>query len=300
MTDMDKSAVDAIRDLTTASIGINDRSDIAPFSVLPAEFRLEKLEPLMAAPLRKRGTSRVADVESFNRYFLTHQNDDSRVYADIDRPEVVGILDDHPAGSDSALANWGDHTVVFRPSYSAEWRRWTAGDGKVMTQTDFARFLEENSIDIIEPASADVLDTARGLEVRESHNFRQATRLQDGAIQFAYDVEAEGTVKGRDNLRVPSEFTICVPIFFNSVYYKVRCFLRYRKSPNGVAFFYEIHRREAAELDAFKIILDEIQHGVAGPADGEGDDTDTDDSGRRPFAGTGVAPLLGAPPSARG
>ena len=301
MTSSDpKTDAQTVARLAAAAVDVKHPEGMAPFAVVPDGYSVEHLEHLMVAPQRKRGQVEVADVTSFNRYFNLHAGSASRIYADPTGPQIHGVLDDHPAGSATDMASWGDHQVIYRPGYSAEWKRWTGADGKAMSQADFARFLEENSIDIVEPAAADVLDTARGLEIRESHNFRQATRLQDGSVQLAYDVEAEGTVKGRDNLRIPSEFTICVPIFFNSVFYKVRCFLRYRKSPQGVAFFYEIHRRDAAELDAFQVILDEVEHGVAGPDDGDQGDTATDEAGRKPFAGTGITPLLGRPPRDRG
>lgn len=290
------------RDLAAAVVGPQQPKDSKPFVVVPDGYKVEDIEGHLAKPMRKRGSVQVADTESFNRYFNVHKNAASTIYADKSGPKIVGVFNDHGTSEPA----WTDHRVRYHPPYSEEWRRWTGFDGKVMDQIDFARFLEENAIDIVEPASADVMDTAQGLQIRENVNFRSAQRLFDGSAQLTYDKEVDGTVQGRENLKIPTEFTICVPIFFNGMFYKVRCLLRYRKAGGGVKFFYEIHRRAEAELDAFKLILDEIENGgaprVPTKDDGDGERANADKDAEQTaeaegFAGTGVRPLLGTPPT---
>ncbi|WP_366654466.1 DUF2303 family protein [Fodinicurvata sp. EGI_FJ10296] len=300
MKDIDKSDLQAIRDLAVASFSMEESLEFSPFKLIPDGFKAINLESFRHCPARKRGVTHVADVESFNRYFNDHSNQNSRIYADLTKPEFVGVIDDHPAGPEINQANWGDHTVVLRPARSLEWKRWTDYDRKVMTQLDFDRFLQENAADIVEGDVEDVVGTARCIQVRESHIYWQEARLQEGTTETGCNIETEGTMQGSENRRVPFEFCIRAPIFLNGIVYTIRCFLRYRKTPDGVMFFYEMHRREPAELFALKVILTEIQHGLPGIKDDPDDVTNIDPSGRKPFHGTKIRPILGRPPSDRG
>ena len=300
MADNDtESNAAVVRDLATAATGVDFVADGGPVAVLPRGYNVADLEKHLLAPIRKRGSMQVRDVESFCRAVNRHKTDNTQVYGDPQNGRVVGVLNDH--GDE---AQWCDHRVLYTAPFSEEWKRWTGIDGQMMDQAAFARWLEENSIDIVDPAPSTILSVARGLEINESSDFKSAVRLDSGDVQLKYETDSNAKVRGAENLTVPTEFTICVPVHLNGVFYRVRVFLRHRKSGDGARFAIELHRRREAELDSFQLILDEIQHGgerhvktkdhgggehASGGSGGTTDEPHT-------FAGTGIQPILGTPP----
>ncbi|MCH1933271.1 YfdQ family protein, partial [Shewanella sp. A25] len=58
----------------------------------------------------------------------------------------------------------GAHVAAMALPYSEEWKAWTAIDGKLMPQREFARFIEENAVDVVAPSGADLLEVVRDLQ----------------------------------------------------------------------------------------------------------------------------------------
>lgn len=298
MQDEHEGDATVIRDLAVGATVNRWLSDRKAIAVVPRGYEMADLEPLLPQPARKRGIVQVQDVESLIRMVNRHKTADTLIYGDPQRGIVTAVLNDH--GDD---AQWADHRIRYTAPWSEEWKRWTGIDGESMDQATFARWLEENSIDIVDPAPATILSVARGLEIHEDSQFKSAVRLDSGDVQFKYEQDSSAKVRGAENLTVPTEFTICLPVHFNGVFYRVRVFLRHRKSGDGAKFFIELHRRREAELDSFQMILDEIEHGgerhISTKDHGDGDRADGGDDGApapRAFEGTGLRPLMGTPP----
>ena len=76
-----------------------------------------------------------------------------------------------------------------------------------MTQVDFARFLEENMPDVVEPDSAELLEVALTFEAKKSVEFSSGVRLANGQIQFQYDEVSPG--HGEEGRRSKSPSSSC-------------------------------------------------------------------------------------------
>ena len=246
-------------------------------------------------PLFRTGTSKHTQLTSFidlvNRFRLPH----SVIYAcdNMAAPKLTAIFDYHPANSDLAAdAEYAEadetptarnqnlyHRAEYDFPLSAEWKTWLKWDGTPMAMGDFARFLEDNivnvSADPVEIFAADtqafvkanrgtigspskLIEISRSFRVYENAVVKQAKNLTTGESQFTFDVEhTDGDGKP---INVPTMFSILIPVFARSIeYFRLIARLRYRKSNEGLTFWYELWRPDLTFETAFNEALTEVR-----------------------------------------
>ena len=133
----------------------------------------------------------VYDAESFCEYYKLFADASSRVAADETKCSVLAVLDYHEAkdsveGQLDNSPRWGKHKLTLVLRNSPEWMRWTANNNKQLTQQEFAEFLEQNSIDIVAPSPAAMMEVARDLQATTEVEFGAGVRMQDGQVRFKY------------------------------------------------------------------------------------------------------------------
>ena len=249
--------------------------DAAPFVILRGIDGKESVEWLSATvkpPTRKTGTVKLNDAESFIAYYGMHGNS-APVYATLQPAQFVAVLNDHTKDK----AGERDHRALFVMAHSPEYDVWTKnagnaprsrenpiGDGKVFTTNEaFALFLEENSLDIIKPDAAQMLQIALNFRVNADVRFSTSQRLQDGNVELAFAnvVNASAGSATGGKIKIPETFTIEIPVFagLNAKRYKVEARFRYRLRDGSLSLWYElIHSRKAME-QAFKDIWAQIE-----------------------------------------
>lgn len=204
-----------------------------------------------AAPERIKGTVSVVDSVSFIEYHKLFSDPNTRIFADESGLSILAVLDYHGAnGAEVGGARWGSHRLNLALTLSPEWDLWTKQNGQKMEQMAFAEFLEQNSRDIIEPAAASVIDTARELEGKTEANFGASSRTQSGAYAITY-TETTTAKAGNNKVEVPDKFKIRVPIFFGGDKVEVEALLRYRVDGGKVKFFFTLVRQKEAVHTAF-------------------------------------------------
>jgi uncharacterized protein YfdQ (DUF2303 family) len=236
--------------------------DAAPYIVLRDNAGGDRVEWLYGAlppPMRKTGTVKLSDQESFCLYYGVH-GVSAVTYATM-RPiaQFVAVFNDH--GKDSA--GWRDHRAVFTVQHSPEWLVWAASNGKKFDSTeDFARFIEDVSPDIVAPDPATMLAMALNFRVNESVAFSKAIRLQDGHTELVFNnlVSAESGNGAGGKIAIPDLFTIRVRIFdgINSPLYEVDARFRYRLSSGRLSIWYELVRPGRAIENAFAQLVEAI------------------------------------------
>ncbi|MET9973895.1 DUF2303 family protein [Streptomyces microflavus] len=175
-------------------------------------------------PARKSGTTVVRDVESFLAYFDKHGNDDSEVYADVERRTITAVLDAHTAED----ARWGGHRVELHLRETSAWRAWTSMDGQLIPQGQFAEFIEDNLVDLVEPTAATMLELAESFEVTTSAEFQSSQRLDSGARKFSYVEEQTGKAGHKGDITIPATLTLALRPFEGTEPYKVIARFKYR------------------------------------------------------------------------
>ena len=223
------------------------------YAVVPKNHEVKSLEEFLPRPLRIAQDAVLHDAESFIAYVNGFKNQTSRVFFDGELESFAAALDYHDVGAPS----WCTHSATFRPRRSVEFITWMDSNRKVMSQVDFARFIEENTPDIVEPSSAQFLEMALSFEAKKSVEFSSGIRLKNGQIQLQYDEVIRGSAcKG--TLEIPEQFVLGVAIHVNGPAYRIPARLRWRLQDGKAWFWYEIVRPHKFIEDALREIRERV------------------------------------------
>lgn len=214
-----------------------------------------------AAPERVKANISVLDAESFVEYFTLFSDVNSRVFAYEPDIRVVGVLDYHAAG-DGNSPRWCQHRVTLVLRQSEEWKRWIGCNNRQLDQQAFAEFLEQNSIDIIKPDPAAMLEVARDLQAHTEVEFGAGVRMQDGQVRFKYTETTKASV-GAGNLAVPERFTINIPAFVSGQRVPMDALLRFRVKEGKLVLWYTLIRPEEVMRAAFMAARNQIAEALS-------------------------------------
>jgi len=265
MPELNEKAIESIAKLARESLPIRTPEHGVPFVVVPEGCKVESLAGLIfneyaERPVRKTGTITVLDAPSFCEYFTHFSDSFSRVFADETKAKVLAVLDYHGAGDNAP--RWGKHRLDWTLRKSPEWIRWTAVSGEKMSQVEFAEFLEDNAVDVVDPNAATMLEVARTLTAKAEVDFASAIRTANGGITLRYSEQVKGTY-GSGDIEVPEQFSIAVPVFVGGDRARLVARLRYRIAGGKLTFWFDLLRADAAERAAFQgvrqYIADELK-----------------------------------------
>lgn len=190
-------------------------------------------------PRRKRGTVATVDVASFAAYHAKHADEGAEVFADLDAATVTAVLDAHTAGQ----ARWQEHRLVLAMRKTQQWITWTSQNRVLMSQADFAEFLEDNAADIAPDGpvtAAELLEIAQEFQAHTKVNFSSGRRLQSGQTQFTYTEQIDATAGERGTLAIPSEFELGIRPFEDCDGYRIRARFRYRLADGALRLGYHL------------------------------------------------------------
>ncbi len=268
------AAIDKVRELALQGTVVNGNNK--QFVIVPAGYELHEIQPL--EPLPRSYIDQVVTLEtreSFINYVNGYKTEFTRLFRDASG--FAAIFDYHippsaivvppppegqppakPLGSPLRKA----HRAIYACPYSEQWLAWTGLDGRLVAQRDFAEFLEEHAIDVIEPASADLLEVATLLEVHRKINFLSGIRLGDGTNQLTYTEEDNTKAAGKKAMTVPSEVALGIPVFKGEEPYRVRALLRYRLDDGKLHFVIKVANKASVLDDAMTQLSKAIESGT--------------------------------------
>jgi uncharacterized protein YfdQ (DUF2303 family) len=244
------------------------------------------LEEYRRLPERRTGQAKLETLESFIAHVNRFRSEASALFAHaaisdgVIGASLVAVIDYHAAGHDSP-ASWGKHRASYEFPISENLSAWVEGQGKWLTQRDFAEFLETRLEDVLAPEHAGptaaqlaeqlgleyaspskLAELSRGLKVRVDGRVTSAINLSSGETQIAFKTEHQD--ENGAPLRVPPAFVIGVSMFEGGDRFTVVVRLRYRVKDGAVIWSYQLHRlsdvfrmafREACALAGSKTTL---------------------------------------------
>lgn len=233
-----------------------------PYVLVPEGYKAQPMPELVyndhaPNPERVKAKVTVLDPASFIEYFTLFNDPNSRVFADETALAVLAVLDYHAAGEGNA-PRWGQHRVILSLRQSEEWKVWMGRNSQVLTQQQFAEFLEQNAVDIINPAPAGIREIAEDLEATVEVDFASAQRQAGGKVNFRYTETTKTTVSGGKQITVPDQFVINIPAFVGGARVEMQALLRYRVAEQKLKFFYTLVRPEEVIRRAFQEARREI------------------------------------------
>jgi uncharacterized protein YfdQ (DUF2303 family) len=239
------------------------------------------LDEYLTAPERRKGTATFSSLQSFVHHATRFADEDSALFCDDNpkTPSLTSVLDYHRKGAKGS-PQFTEHRGVYRFPLSDEWKAWNARNGVQMSQTDFARFIEDRLVDIADPAGASpegsavdwanrvgakfaspsrILELSRGLHVHVKSQVRNEGRLESGEAQIMFASSHED-INGRP-LDVPSAMLLAIPVFRLGPLYPVPVRLRYRVD-GTILWHFELARVDAVFENAIDGACTEASSGT--------------------------------------
>lgn len=267
---MDKTAIDAIANLAIAGCKIQDVEGL-PVLVGPSNMNAQVLHSLMARPMRINHHFTTTDYASFTAYIarFSPSTDGQEHFCclsgDGKGPGLQAhyIFDGH--SSDGTPGN-REHSASFIPATSVEWERWTSNSGRLLTQSEFAEFIENNIPDIHvpkddkdSPSGGAMLSMAKELQLTSSMEVDSRVDRASGGVSFQFIEKVEGKQAGK-KITVPTHFYIAIPMHTGGPAYVVKVLFRFRRSEQKVKMEYELfrhHKLYESALDTLQAALGE-------------------------------------------
>ena len=238
------------------------------------------------APRHTAAARVVTDAASFVAYVNRHALAGTEVYAHTNSSTVVAVIDSHE-GTDGA-PGWQKHTLKLALEKSKAWLAWEAADGKLVDQQTFADFLDDRYLDVIDPAPAVLIDTARTFQAKTSVNFESGFREGSGdvTLQYVEDTKAKAGQKG--DIEIPSRIQLALRPYVGGPMYSIWASFRYRLNGGNVVLGFRLERPENILEAAFADIVTEIRDGRTDKKDG---------TEFRVHDGVGEVPIFNGKPS---
>lgn len=245
------------------------------------------LEALSDHPERATGEHKAQTLDAFIALVAYHDSEYPVVFFDsAEPPSLLAIFNYH--GPHGGAPGHCDHRASFHFPISVEWKRWTKANRTQMTQTEFAQFLSDNVLDVVDPPAVlrkatedEVPEELRRIwQYQQSIGGRMATRADMMRLADGLEIRAEARVKNRVNLQsgragilfeedhldsdgkpleIPSMFLLSLPVFENGPRYAVPAHLRYRIANGAVKWSFDLHRHDLARKDALEAAAADVQ-----------------------------------------
>lgn len=260
-----KELIAAVQAAIDVRVPRDDRGESGtPFVVVPEGYTVESLGHLLPSPLTTVQKVMVRDTASLIAYVLAFKTATTRGFA-VDNyrsgnPHVKVVIDYHGPDEPSHAS----HVVTLDQGLSEAWGRWSKVSGTALSQKQMAEFLEENSVDIVAPDAATMMEIAGTIEANKSAVFKSGIRLHNGNQQLTYNETTDATA-GQGKLTIPEKIKLAMPIFENGATIEFEAWFRYRITEGRLALVIELHRPRFIFDAAFKVLVKELSAGAGIP-----------------------------------
>ncbi len=220
--------------------------------VVPAGGQLVIVDPVpdaaLDAPRRVEGTTAVLNVASFAYLYAKYRKPTSETYANLDDRTITTVVN---ADTDADYAGHRDHRLILQCKSSTAWTAWTARDGQLMKQVDFAEFIEDRLLDIVTPTGAEMLELAQSFQATTGVEFKSVAVLTSSSRSLIYEetIAAKAGMKG--DIQIPTHIDLGLTPFDGGNRYRVRARFRYRIAHGDLALGYRLERPEDVLREAF-------------------------------------------------
>ena len=210
-------------------------------------------------PARKRGTVTVRDVASFAHYYEKHSTAASEAFADLDAATFTAVLDAHgPMAED---VSWQEHHLILQLQQTLPWKTWLSRDRQMMSQQQFAEFLEDNARDVAHGGTvtaADLLEIAQSFQANTQVKFASGKRLATGQTQFTYTEDVTARAGNRGTIDIPAEFALAIVPYEDCAPAIITARFRYRLEGGELRLGYFLADPARIARDAVAQIADQV------------------------------------------
>lgn len=254
-----------IADLTKAALALQPTKVEGPggrtYLITPGDASFRDITPAGAGDTFKGDhiaqAPTIQSAQSLGDYLALFKTKSSVLFANIAASQIVGALDYHAPSQPEHVA----HKATLNLPFSVEWKLWNEIDGKLMSQLDFARFLDENSADISSPRGADLVEIVKDLIAVEASNTKANVRINSDNVDFSFTSSTDARSGSGGQLEIPKEFELHIPVYFGEAAVPMVARLRWVNN-EGVKFGVMLMRKEQVRQDEFKRVVAEVSERV--------------------------------------
>ena len=210
-------------------------------------------------PRHRKAARVVTDAASFVAYVNRHGVAGTEIYAHTNTSSVIAIIDSHEAAGGST--GWQMHQLRLALEKSKAWLAWEAADAKLLSQGEFADFLDDRYLDVIEPSAALMIDIARTFQAKTNVNFESGIREASGDVHLNYVEDTKAKAGQKGDIEIPARIQIALRPYVGGPIYSLWASFRYRLNGGDLRLGFKLERPENVLEAAFADIVTEIRDG---------------------------------------
>ena len=227
-----------------------------------------------------KGSTTLHNCKSFIDFVNRYKYETSAIFYDQDKQKITCIFDCATKDATSFERHKADYAFPF----SDELKEWKEHNGDVMTQIDFAFFIEKNVLDLADPdktaesealkeirlrigghfaAVSKMVELSRGISIHSDE--RATVKYDPNTGESTVDFSSEHTDAAGEKVKVPNMFLIVIPILKGGKSYQLPCRLRHRLKNGQIIWWYEVIDLDKAIAAAIDEELNEIKDKIGLP-----------------------------------
>ncbi len=251
--DIFTSLVDAIKKSAAGDIKPYEFED-ETLALVPDGFKLESFASRSDRIRRPSESIKVFREVSFRDYWRRFAGESSVCFGDLNGLTLHAVIDYHGA---DGKPDHCEHNASFTPRLDLGWAFWKGVSGRLMSQRDFQRVLEERTNDIIAPEGAGLLDLIANLEATMRIDAGDVHRLDNGSRKIQY--RKQNQIVG--DVTIPARIIIATGIFEGALDREVELLLRWDvdDETHKAKFALEIPDIKGVEQTAFTQLAGETE-----------------------------------------
>lgn len=181
-----------------------------------------------------------------------HGSGELELWANVDQRKITAILD--------GFCGMRKHTAALNLKLSREWGEWLAIDGKLLSQTEFAEFIQDHISTIAAPDGGLLVDICETLTGKTDVAWKSQSLSGNGQRKFSYEEVVDGKAGPKGDLPIPTELTLVLRPFQGGEAIAIVARFRYRMREGHLAMGVKLVEPEKALEDAFAQIVAEVQN----------------------------------------
>lgn len=211
---------------------------------------LTPAEEVERKPLYINQRPKLQTTTSMITYLNRFKTPESMLFADVDKSMIVAAIDyHHEASKKPGLVQ---HQAVLTLPHSLQWDTWMASNSEMMTQKEFAEFIQENFRDFDDPIGIDVLAAILSMEKTAVLHIGRAMR-RAGSDQGSEVKNVE--ISGSD---FPPEWKLQIPVYRGEDHSNLLAYCRDKIVDGENLYGYKLATPERVKEDAFFAIAARI------------------------------------------
>jgi uncharacterized protein YfdQ (DUF2303 family) len=219
------------------------------------DIRAQLREDEQQAPARKTGAYTVTDVPSFVQALAKHGLEQTELWAHDASSSIRAVINAHQG---DANAGHEDYAITLQLQRTDDWKQWTATDGQLKPQLDFAEFIEDHLPNFVKPTGADMLELAQTFQATTRVDFESSQRVASGETQLTYKENQNASAGKTGRLAIPDTFEIALQPFERGETYRVQARFRYRIANGSLLLGYRLTRPKDVLRDAFDQVVAKV------------------------------------------